>query len=246
MQQLKITPEGVKALQARLNKFVFIPFAIGIIVFAIIQARDFASMINSPWMLTFELVLLACVFGGLFYINYRRLRKSLENMTFLYDGSSLTRTSMGASKEVTIHFLELSNVKKSKRGDLVLYGATRNDILYVSKYLEHFDEVSAQLEVYMPQASRTPVSKVRQVVAFVPLIAMLSGLVVILNDESHVIMAAAICFLFSGSYSIYLFFTNKNVKSNQKLYYLLIMGVLLINIISKLFLRSNVMEYFHF
>ena len=233
MQELKLLPDGAKALRRRmlkLNLIILATTAVFLCAYAFYTYRNDNFDVVQLISIVVPVVIMLTI---LTVSQSRRSKKAVANLALWYDGSSITRKIPGLP-DLTIHFLELRNVKKLKNGSLCLFGATKQDVIWVPAQIENFAGIEAQLQQYIPEETRTPLSWKRWIPTAVSLVMVASIATIMIADDKGVIIAGAIIFLITAPWMGYEIMKNKHVAPGKKIFPIIAFVAILLQIIVKL------------
>lgn len=231
MQELKLTPEGLRSMSRRSVRAQVILIAVTGILYIGYLAWTSHGLFNFSDYL--PIIAVAGVYGFLLFTGIQRSKKVLAGLTFLYDGTSITR-KLPTTRDMTIHFLEVSNVSWYRNG-LIITGVTSADKIWIPQDLEHFDEIEATLKTFLPEDQRKPENRTLRIITrIVSTTPMLAGLAIFLVNDPTWVLVAGIIFIVTVPVLAYNLFRNKLARTSRKIYLGVLLLVMLVTLIVKL------------
>ncbi|HEY0271998.1 MAG TPA: hypothetical protein VGC22_02380 [Chitinophaga sp.] len=233
MQQLKLSPEGMRILRRRTFKVTFITILTGILTYTVIMYFTLdGGTYRDPFFWQVSAIMLV-VFVVIFFLRRQHGRKILEGLTYYYDENSITR-QLPTLPDLTIHFLEISNVVKRKKGDLLLYGLTKQDVIWIPKELEQFDAIEAKLREYMPEAERKPLTWQRYVPIVLSLLVSSCAVVILVVRDRTILAVTTIAFAIGIPFMAIQLHRSKIAKPRAKYFSYLFWAFVLLDAFVKL------------
>lgn len=231
MQELKLTPEGLRSMSRRSIRAQVILIAVtGFLYIGYLTWTSHGLFNFSDYL---PILAVAGVYGFLLFTGIQRSKKVLAGMTFLYDGTSITR-KLPTTRDITIHFLEVSNVSWHRNG-LLVTGLSSEDKIWIPQDLEHFSDIEASLKEFLPEDQRKPENKIRRtIITAVSTAPMFAGLAIFWLTDPAWLLVAGIVFLLTVPVTAYNLFRSKVVHTSRKIYMGVILLVMLVTLVTKL------------
>jgi hypothetical protein len=117
---------------------------------------------------------------------------------------------------LTINFMEIKEIIKAKKGNLIIKGRTRTDVIYVSHLIDNLTELEEDLKKFAP-ITTNPKESLQRKFKIALSVLMLASFISLCIAENKVIVG--ISGVVAGGVFIYRFVvlvTNKSVPINMK------------------------------
>lgn len=151
MQQFKISQSGIKEIQKKaLIRTIFL-MSLMLIFAAIISSVNTGGKAGDVNILPIIIPLFAIVFGVSIYIGLKKSKKLLESYILTVTSNLIIREQFN-TPTVSIYVNELKEIVQ-KGGNLAIKGKDSEDIIYVSRYIENYDQLEIRLKEIIPIVS---------------------------------------------------------------------------------------------
>jgi hypothetical protein len=139
----------------------------------------------------------------------------MESYRLTIEDAVITREQYN-TEELTIYFHEVKDIYRNKGGDIFIRGLERTDLIFVSRYVERYDELKNLLSTIRPIADK---SSEPQLQKLRPLITLFGFVFMIISFASWnkvlVAITGTLAVVFM-SWRIYEVRINKNVDNTSK------------------------------
>ena len=152
MQKFKIAESSYKEIRKRL----LIGSLITIVIIGCISilTTDHGTIRFNTSTLSFMIPYLIVVFGLIFFSVFRRQKKMLLSYSVTISDEGITREQAGAPP-LTISFMEIKEIVKTKRGAFIIRGLQRKDVILIPYGIEDKDTLEDRLAELAPISSKS-------------------------------------------------------------------------------------------
>ncbi|HMI60595.1 MAG TPA: hypothetical protein VK518_06795 [Puia sp.] len=227
MQTFKIAESSYKKIRKRL----YIATAISIVVgcFIAMLTTSHGSIGFNVSSLSFMIPYLAVVIGLSFFSVFRRQKKILHTYSVTISDTGITQ-EQASVPSLTISFMEIKEIVKTKRGAFIIKGLQRRDIILIPYGIENKDELETRLAELAPISSKSQDPIYQHYRSFLSIGAFV--MLLCANAVTNKVLAGIAGVLSIGLYiwAFYEIQTNNNISDGRKkrsyLYFLYIILVL--------------------
>ena len=227
MQQFKIDESSYKKARKRLLIWspLLIVFAVGV---AILTA-DHGTIEFAASSLSFTLLYLVVILGFSFFTVFRRQKKMFLTYSVTISNERITREH-GGTPPLTISFMEIKEIVKTKKGAFIIRGLQRKDVIFIPFGIENKDELEARLAELAPISSKSQDPVYKHYRSFLGLGAFLMWIAVSIVINKTLVVITGVLSIGLYIWAYYEIQTNNNLSENRKkrsyIYFLFILLVL--------------------
>jgi hypothetical protein len=212
MQQFNVSEAGYKkySRNSRRVLYGFASIVAAVLLFLLIQAvekgRFQLSMIITP-----------CVVAAVAAFQIPRIiqrqKKMVMSYTITVSDHEITREQLD-TRPLTINFMEIKEITRTRKGHLMIRGLTRTDFIAVPNWIDNYAQLEKQLQTLAPVEEKTreyPYATVRALLGVIAIPLMIGALLA--KDKVIVGVCAALAAGLLG-WSFYEIRVSKNMPEN--------------------------------
>jgi hypothetical protein len=187
METFRIDKESYDRYVKRQTRYIL---PILVIILAIFIATQVLTARGGEWITTTLIATLAMSVYGAF--SYRRMGRRWQPLL----SYMLTLTDSEIIREqdkvppLTIHFMEVKEIFKTKKGGFIIKGRTSTDTIYVPFLIERKDALEKRLQTFAPVTVWAGAPWRLKLIGYLPLLAV-AGLIVINVVKDEIIAGVA-------------------------------------------------------
>ena len=214
MQQFKISEAGHKKARKRMFTVLIPRLVIVVIVIALLNLTQ-TNAANDINTLPFVLPVILVIYGFSLSRVFKKQNKFLHSYTLTISEEGITREQFN-TPPLSISFMEIKEIGKTKKGGFIINGLDRTDVIYVPYLMENSQALEERLQALAPITTKSIYSIYRK---YLPLIVFPSlGLFICVMKWTNKIFVGIGAALVMGLFiwGFYEFQRNKNVPTNTK------------------------------
>jgi hypothetical protein len=213
MQQFKISEEGYKKIRRR-GLRVLIPFiAVVVVVIIVISVATPHKGELQTWPVVLPILLL--IYGWAFMRSLRRQRQLLLSYTVTISDHEITREQLN-TPTLSINFMEIKEIIRLKKGNIVVLGLTRNDTIHIPYWIENYPVLEKELQRFAPITERPRVLPYALYRLLISVFALAMLLTVAVVENRVLVIACAVLASASFIWTSYEMRVSKNLPDNLK------------------------------
>lgn len=227
MKQFKIGEDGYKKFRQRWLR-IMVPFIVVLVlIFVAYNLYTSGGAAGDTWLYFAPIVPIIYIFS--IVRSLKKQKKFLLSYTINISDNEIMREQMN-TPPLTINFMEIKEIIRSEKGNFIIKGASRTDIINIPYFMDNIGDLEQHLQTLAPIKIRTKDPwhvKYRWALLFL-MLALFLGLV---NSNNKVIVG--ICGTLSVGliiWAIYFLLTSKNIPTSSKrrvwIYFLILASII--------------------
>ena len=214
MQQFKISEAGHKKARKRMFTIVIPMLVIVVVVIAVLNGIG-SKTPNDVDTLPFVLPVILIIYGYSLFRTFRKQNKFLNSYTLTLSEEGITREQLN-TPPLSISFMEIKEIVKTKKGGFIIKGLTRTDVIYVSYFIENPEILEERLQAMAPITTKSVDPVYRK---YLPLLVFPAiGLYICVLTLTNKILVGVSCALVVALsvWGFYELQRNKNIPTSSK------------------------------
>ncbi len=165
--------------------------------------------------LPFLLPVILVIYGISLFRTFKKQNKFLKSYTLTISEEGITREQLN-TPPISISFMEIKEIVKTKKGGYIIKGLDRTDVIYVPYLTENPEELQQRLEALAPISTKSidPVYRKYTPLLFLPGLGLFICVLTLTNKILVGISAALVIGLLI--WAIYSIRNNKNIPGSGK------------------------------
>jgi hypothetical protein len=214
MQQYKISEESYKKFRKRWIT-IGIPVISCIAAIGIVVAIDSRAGEDGLNTLPFAIPLLVLVFSFSIYRGLKRQKRLLMSYTLTISESDVTREQFN-TPTLTINFMEIKEILKSKKGGFIIKGRTRTDVIYVPYLISDAAALEEELGKFALVTTYVQETRKKALGLTLALLSLVAFFALILTDNKTIAVISGLLVIGLFGVRFFQLATNKSIPTSMK------------------------------
>jgi hypothetical protein len=213
MQQFRIGEAGFKKLRKRMLT-IFLPLVV-IVVLAMVLINFLGPKGETGDTWWYIAPILIVFYGFSFYRSFKKQKQYAQSFCITISDNEITREQLNM-RPLTINFMEIKEIIKSKNGHYIIKGAGSKDVIYIANWIDNTGELEQRLQAFAPIKVREK-DPWRQKFKWVLMILAIGMMVALYTLDNKIIVGISGTALTGLMiWIIYQVFTNKNIPISTR------------------------------
>ncbi len=218
MSEYKLLPSAFKEIKKQmLFKIVpiYLLIGVGVWYFVFFKNNDNGDTVNATWALPLTIAIYVAFSGVGFYLGLKRQKATLSSYRLTISEGKITRELLN-TPTISIDTIFIRSIQKFETGNYEVQGMDPADEIGISKHLENFSSLEAQLNELHPVTLNVKLALWKKYPHLLGILVVVAMLLARFSENKVVAISAAAFLVGVLSWSFFEIRRSKNIDARTK------------------------------